>query len=153
MVTTFDFSPLFRTAIGFDRMSRALEAANRVEDGTLSYPPYNIEQLDDEHYQITMAVAGFNEDDLEIELHQGTLNVKGRGGRSDDEGRAYLYRGIANRSFERRFQLAEHIKVTGAGLQNGLLRIDLERDIPEQLKPRKIEIGAAASRQIEGKAE
>ena len=138
----FDFSPLFRTAVGFDRMTRALDAAARVDEGALSYPPYNIELVDDDHYRITMALAGFSTDDLEIVLHQGTLTVKSRRGeeREREEQRRFLHRGIAARSFERRFQLADHIKVTGAHMENGLLHVDLEREVPEAMKPRTITI-------------
>ena len=144
MATTFDFTPLFRTAVGFDRMSRALESAARVDDSALSYPPYDIEQVDKDHYRIEMALAGFGQDDLEIVFQEGALIVKSVPDGKKDADRTYLHRGIARRAFERRFQLAEHIKVTGADLHNGMLTIDLERELPEALKPRKIEIRGGA---------
>jgi molecular chaperone IbpA len=147
-MTTFDFSPLYRTSIGFDRLASLLSSAQRLEQGG-GYPPYNILAEDENRYRITMAVAGFGEDDLEITSEQNTLTVSGkRGDETDDEGR-YLHRGIANRSFERRFNLADHVRVTGASLVNGLLHIDLEREIPEAMKPRRIEIGSGKSRLID----
>lgn len=148
----FDFSPLFRTAVGFDRMMRALENASHVDESALSYPPYNIERLDDDHYRITMAVAGFGKDDIEVVLHEGTLTVKSKAVEDTGEASKYLHRGIAARAFERRFQLAEHIEVAGADLQNGLLHVELKRVVPEELKPRTIEIGTSGPKQLEGKA-
>ena len=150
--TAFDLSPLFRTSIGFDRMSRLLDSAARVEDSALSYPPYNIAQVGEDKYDITMALAGFTRDDIELTVHEGTLTVKSARGEtgSRDEGHKFLHRGIAARAFERKFQLADHVEVVGAELENGLLRIDLERVVPEEKKPRTIEI--SAPRQIEGKA-
>ena len=150
--TTFDLSPLFRTSIGFDRMSRLLDSAARVEDNALSYPPYNIEQLGEHKYSITMALAGFSEEDLDLKVHEGTLTVKSKPHDAGDEkDRKFLHRGIAARAFERQFNLAEYVEVAGAGLENGLLRIDLERIVPEEKKPRAIKIGGP--KQIEGKAE
>lgn len=147
-MTTFDFSPLYRTSIGFDRLASLLSSAQRLEQGN-GYPPYNILAEDENRYRITMAVAGFGEDDLDITTEQNTLTVSGRRGEEDgDEGR-YLHRGIANRAFERRFNLADHVRVTRASLVNGLLHIDLERELPEAMKPRKIEIGAGQSRLID----
>ncbi len=148
--TAFDFTPLFRTSVGFDRMSRLLDSAARVEDGALSYPPYNIEQVGDDKYAITMALAGFGEADLDLKVHEGTLTVKGKPGDADGKDRKFLHRGIAGRAFERKFSLAEYVEVVGAALENGLLRIDLERIVPDEKKPRTIEIGAP--RQIEGTA-
>lgn len=150
--TAFDLSPLFRTSVGFDRMSRLLDSAARIEDSALSYPPYNIEQVGEDRYSITMALAGFSEDDLALTVHEGTLAVKSTRGEADgrNESHKFLHRGIAARAFERKFQLAEHVEVVGAELENGLLRIDLERVVPEEKRPRTIEIGAP--RQIEGKA-
>ncbi len=142
--TTFDLTPLFRTAVGFDRLTRALDAAARLDDGALSYPPYNIERLDEDHYRITMALAGFLEDDIEVVLHQDTLKVASKAAPERENGKTYLHRGIASRGFERRFQLADHIVVTGAELENGLLTIDLARELPEEMKPRTIPIGIAA---------
>lgn len=139
-MTTFDLSPLYRTAIGFDRLADMLNNAQRV-DGN-GYPPYNIEARSDDQYRISMAVAGFSDSDLEIVTEQNTLTVSGSKANEEDSERGqFLHRGIATRSFERRFQLADHVKVVSARLENGLLHIDLERELPEQMKPRKIEIG------------
>ncbi len=134
----FDLTPLFRTSVGFDRMAQLLDQANRI-DQTPSYPPYNIESIDDNHYRITLALAGFGDNDLEITSEQNTLTVKGKKD-NDVEGK-YIHRGIANRSFERRFQLADHVKVRAANMNNGLLHIELEREIPEAMKSRTISIG------------
>lgn len=139
---SIDFSPLFRSTVGFDRMQRALDAALRVDESALSYPPYNIEAQGDNAYRIVMAVAGFAEDDLEVTAKENTLVVSGKG-RADDEGVSYLHRGIAGRSFERHFQLAEHIQVKNARLVNGLLEIGLVREVPEEMKPRSIQIETA----------
>ena len=148
--TAFDLSPLFRTSIGFDRMSRLLDSAARIEESALSYPPYNIEQVGEHKYSITMALAGFSEEDLDLTVHEGTLTVKGKPREaSDEKDHKFLHRGIAGRAFERKFNLAEYVEVVGADLQNGLLWIDLEQIVPEEKKPRTIEIGG--SRQIEGK--
>jgi len=137
MRSTIDFSPLYHSAIGFDRMANLLDSVAR--DAKPSYPPYNVERLDDNDYRITMAVAGFTEDDLEITSEQNTLVISGRQ-QEEGEDRNFLYRGIAGRNFERKFQLAEHVKVTAARLENGLLHVDLVREIPEAMKPRKIAI-------------
>jgi molecular chaperone IbpA len=139
---TVDFSPLFRSTVGFDRMSRLLDTALQLDETAPSYPPYNIEKRGEHDYRITMAVAGFSEDDLEITQHESTLIVRGRA-KQEEEQSQYLYRGIAGRAFERRFQLADYIRVTGANLVNGLLHVDLVREVPESLKPRTIQIGAA----------
>ena len=138
-MTTFDFSPLYRTSVGFDRLASLLSSAQRLEQNG-GYPPYNILAVDENRYQITMAVAGFSRDELEISTEQNVLRVSGE--RNEDatsEGR-FLHRGIATRSFERRFNLADHVRVTGAELENGLLHIHLERELPEAMKPRTIEI-------------
>jgi molecular chaperone IbpA len=140
-MTTYDLSPLYRTAIGFDRLADMLTNASRV-DGN-GYPPYNIESRGDDEYRISMAVAGFSESDLDIVTEQNTLTVSGSRAESDDEDREFLYRGIATRSFERRFQLADHVRVVSARLENGLLHIDLKRELPEQMKPRRIRIGGS----------
>nr|WP_086938826.1 small heat shock chaperone IbpA [Thaumasiovibrio occultus] len=134
-----DFTPLYRSAIGFDRLFNMMENASPNNSG--GYPPYNIEQQDDNHYRITMAVAGFAEEQLDITQQQNTLIVSGT--KTADEGveRRFLYQGIADRNFERKFQLADHVNVIGAQMENGLLHIDLEREIPEAMKPRKINIG------------
>lgn len=135
---SFDFTPLFRSTVGFDRMTRLLDAAARHDDGSFSYPPYNIETTGENAYRITMAVAGFGEDDVTITQQENSLVIAGKG--KAEEGRTYLYRGIAGRSFERRFELADHVKVAGATLVNGLLHVDLVREIPEAMKPRTIKV-------------
>jgi molecular chaperone IbpA len=138
-MTTIDFSPLFRSMIGFDRMAPSLENAFRNEAG--GYPPYNVELESENKYRITMAVAGFADNDLGIEVKENLLTVTGsRQPEGEQEARRFLYRGIATRSFERRFQLADYVKVVDARLENGLLHIDLVREVPETMKPRKIEI-------------
>lgn len=134
---TVDLSPLYRTAIGFDRLASMLENANRLESA--GYPPYNIEVTGEDEYQITMAVAGFTEDELSIESKQNELTVSGEKAGSEDD-RQFLHRGIATRSFERKFQLADHVFVKGARLEHGLLHIELYRELPEALKPRSISI-------------
>jgi len=138
-MTTFDFSPLYRNSVGFDRLASMLSSASRLEQGN-GYPPYNILSTGENQYQITMAVAGFSDENLNITTEQNTLTVSGESGNDSEDESAYLHRGIANRSFERRFNLADHVKVTGARLENGLLHITLEREIPEAMKPRQIEI-------------
>ncbi len=145
----FDFSPLFRTAIGFDRLPGVIESAMRSNVGVDAYPPYNIEKLSDDAYRVTLAVAGFDRSELSVEMRDGMLLVCGQ--REPAEASAFLHRGIAGRSFERRFQLAEHVEVRSASLVNGLLTIDIVRELPEALKPRRIEIGAGKSTVIEGK--
>ena len=147
---TVDFTPLFRSTIGFDRLSRLMDAALNHDDSAVSYPPYNIEKRGENEYRITMAVAGFSEADLDITQTESTLVVRGKVQGSGEEN-AYLYRGIAGRAFERRFQLADYIRVSGASLSNGLLHIELVREVPEALKPRTISINATAP-QIERKA-
>jgi len=134
---TFDLTPLYRSTVGFDRVFDLLDTAGKSE--STGYPPYNIERLDDNDYRITLAVAGFGDGDLDLEIRENTLTITGA--RQDgDADRQFLYQGIAGRSFERRFQLAEHVKVAGASLVNGLLNIELKREIPEAMKPRKIAI-------------
>ncbi|MBU2916590.1 MAG: molecular chaperone IbpA [Psychrosphaera sp.] len=134
-----DLSPLYRSFIGFDHLASLLDTANRTEKNG-GYPPYNIAAVADDKYRITMAIAGFQDSELEIKSEQNTLIVKGVKAEQTEQTK-YLYQGIAERNFERRFQLGDYIKVLGADLENGLLHIDLEREIPEALKPRKIEIG------------
>ena len=136
MRTALDFSPLYRSAIGFDRMARLLDTA--VADSKPSYPPYNVELVEENRYRISMAVAGFGEDSLEITSEQNTLTIKGS--QDGDKDRKYLYQGIAERNFERKFQLDEHVKVVDARLENGLLHVELVREIPEAMKPRRISI-------------
>lgn len=134
----YDLTPLYRSAIGFDRLAQLAEHA-ASNKGNSGYPPYNIELLNDTHYRITMAVAGFTMDELDITSEGEKLLVKGTKV-PEDKTRKYLYQGIAERGFERTFQLADYVTVIGANLENGLLNIDLKREIPEALKPRKIEI-------------
>lgn len=138
---TFDFSPLYRSAVGFDRLSSLLDAAQKSAAAD-SYPPYNIEKKGDDAYQITVAVAGFGPDSIDVEVRDGQLVIVGAGAPETDQGN-YLHRGIARRAFERRFQLADHVEVKGADLRDGLLIVDLVREIPEAMKPRKIEIKGA----------
>ena len=133
---SFDFSPLFRSTVGFDRMFDMLD---QVADTSQGYPPYNIERTSDDRYRITVAVAGFGEKDINVEVRDGLLTVTGK--REDSDKQSYLYHGIAGRAFERRFQLADTIKVGGASYEAGLLNIDLKREVPEHKKPRKIAIG------------
>lgn len=145
-MTTFDFAPLFRTAIGFDRLARLMDTAASAPEAP-SYPPYNIEKTGDDTYRLTMAVAGFRPEDLDVTVKENTLVISGRVGGDGQRGEV-LYRGIAGRAFERRFVLADHIVVEGADLQDGLLHVGLKRVVPEALKPRRIAIGSAASAAI-----
>ena len=149
-----DFSPLYRSTVGFDRLFTMLDSLAQPESAQ-TYPPYNIERTGDDAYRITMAVAGFGENEISLEAHRNVLTVKGEKAENENEGAELLYRGIAGRAFERRFQLADHVEVTGANLKNGLLHIDLKRNIPEEMKPRKIAITAPSAKeakQIEAKA-
>lgn len=137
---TFDLSPLFRATVGFDRIANLLDTVSRVDEGALSYPPYNIEKLSEDGYRISMAVAGFGEHDLDLTVKENVLIVTGKKSKVEESNAKFLYRGIAQRAFERRFDLADHIKVVGASVENGLLHIDLVREIPEAKKPRSIPI-------------
>ena len=137
-MTSFDFAPLYRSAIGFDRLAQLMDNALRA-DSQPSYPPYNIELTEEDKYRITMAVAGFDRSELDIEVEQDGLKIIGRKQRPGKQA-TFLHRGIAARDFEHRFQLAEHVKVVGASLENGLLSIDLVREVPEAMKPRRISI-------------
>ena len=139
-MSTFDFSPLFRSAIGFDRLARLANTAATTAEA--SYPPYNIERTGDDSYRLTMAVAGFGPSDLDLVAKDNTLVIAGRVA-ADAPKAELLYRGIAGRPFERRFVLADHVVVEGADLQNGLLHVSLKRVVPEALKPRRIQIGSA----------
>jgi len=140
MRTPQDFSPLYRSFIGFDHLAGLIDKASRA-DKQSSYPPYNVELLAEDKYRITMAVAGFSEQDIDIESKQNTLIIIGTKASSEDKtSRKFLHQGIAERNFERKFQLGDHVKVIGAFMENGLLHVDLEREIPEALKPRKIAI-------------
>jgi molecular chaperone IbpA len=143
----FDFSPLFRSTIGFDRLTRLVDAATRVDNSALAYPPYNIEKTGEDAYRLTMAVAGFSPGELDITVQENTLLVTGKAKKEEAES-GYLHRGIARRAFERRFSLADHIKVVGASLTNGMLHVDLAREVPEAAKPRKIQIGAGQPEQV-----
>jgi molecular chaperone IbpA len=140
-MTTFDFAPLFRTAIGFDRLARLMDTAASAPEAP-TYPPYNIEKTGDDTYRLTMAVAGFRPEELDLVVKDNTLVVSGKV-TSDNQKGEVLYRGIAGRAFERRFVLADHMVVDGADLQNGLLHVGLKRVVPEALKPRKIVVGSA----------
>jgi molecular chaperone IbpA len=149
---TYDLSPLYRSTVGFDRLFGLLDSVTNGE--AQPYPPYNIERTGENAYRVTMAVAGFGEGDLDIQSKENVLTVKGeKKEEKEEKGRELLYRGIASRAFERRFQLADHVEVVGASLNNGLLHIDLVREIPEAMKPRKIAIGnGGGARQIDAKA-
>lgn len=136
-------NPLLRSSVGFDRFDRVFEAASRADNTNRSYPPYNIEKTGESDYRITMAVAGFSLDDLDVTQRENLLVISGKP-QGEDQGPAYLHRGIAGRGFERRFELADTIKVVGANLELGLLHVDLVREIPEAQRPRKIEIGAGS---------
>jgi molecular chaperone IbpA len=137
----FDFSPLFRSTIGFDRLTRLVDSATRLDGAAQSYPPYNIEKTGEDAYRLTMAVAGFSRDELDITVQENLLLVTGKA-KQEEEGGRYLHRGIARRAFERRFSLADHIRVVGASLDNGMLHVDLVREVPEVMKPRTIAINA-----------
>jgi len=145
---TFDFAPLYRSTIGFDHLTSLLDAVAQREQSQPSYPPYNIELLSKDQYRITMAVAGFVESEVQIQSERQTLAVKGKKS-EDGKERNYLHQGIAGRNFERVFQLADHVKVTGATLENGLLNINLVREIPEIMKPRQIAINGKAPQLLE----
>ncbi len=148
---SLDLTPLFRHSVGFDRLDELFETAFRNSSQEASYPPYNIVKTGDDTYRITLAVAGFDEDDLELVSKENLLTVKGKGA-DNDKDVVYLHRGIAKRTFEHRFQLADYVRVKGANLNNGLLDIELVRELPERMKPQQIRIGSAANtRVIEGK--
>jgi len=148
---TYDFSPLYRAAVGFDRIADMMDRVLSADVAQPTYPPYNIEKLGEDAYRISIAVAGFSPDELTVEVKDGALVVAARKA-EDDSGRTYLHRGIATRAFERRFALADHVKVSGASNVDGMLHIDLVREIPEALKPRRIEITHAAPATVEAKA-
>ena len=133
-----DLTPLFRTSVGFDRMAQLMNQAHRMDQANAAYPPYNIESIDENKYQITLALAGFTEEDIEITSEQSLLIVRGK--IKNNVERNYLHRGIATRSFERKFQLADHVNVLSADMNHGLLHIQLLKEIPEAMKPKKIEI-------------
>ena len=141
-MTRIDLTPFYRSAIGFDRMANLVDNLFQTSDSSNSnFPPYNIEKIGEADYRITMAVAGFSENELDVTIHEGTLIVVGRSEQeSVDDNKTFLYRGIAGRQFERRFQLADFIEIKSASLNNGLLHINLKREVPEKMKPRKITI-------------
>ena len=148
---TFDFSPLYRSTVGFDRLMHVLDEATNFDAGAPSYPPYNIEKTGDSSYRITMAVAGFTNDEINIVAQPNSLVVSGR--KKDEPKAEYLHRGIATRAFERRFDLADYIRVQDATLADGLLHLELVRDVPEALKPRTVKVGTKSQPQVlEGKA-
>ncbi len=148
---TYDFSPLFRYSVGFDRIENLMATAMSRTDQSSSYPPYNIETIGESTYRITMAVAGFGEENLDVTQKENSLIICGNPHKDEHEV-SYLHQGIANRAFERRFDLADYVKVTNANLANGVLTIDLERELPEALKPRKIEIKKGPAAGLVGKA-
>ena len=143
----FDFSPLYRSTVGFDRLANLLESVAQVDSVTSSYPPYNIEQVSENDYRISMAVAGFGDADLSIEVKEGVLSITGKRPVEEPKPSSFLYQGIAGRSFERRFQLADHMEVRGAQLENGLLHVDIVRVVPEAKRARRISIAASAGSQ------
>ena len=147
-----DFAPLYRSTVGFDRLFNLLDSVSGVDQGPTAYPPYNIERTGENEYRITMAVAGFAQDEIQVDVKEQTLSVTGEK-KPEQKEREFLHRGIAARTFERRFQLADHVEVKGADLKDGLLHIDLVRNVPERLKPRTIAIGNGADqKQVEAAA-
>ncbi len=151
---TYDLTPLFRSTIGFDRWNDLFDSVFRADEATVAYPPYNIEKLGEDSYRITMAVAGFTEDDLDVTVQENLVTVAGKVAENREDKTSYLYRGIASRAFERKFSLADHVEVVDAELVNGVLRIDLVRELPEAMKPRRIAIEtrpAAGKKAIEGR--
>jgi molecular chaperone IbpA len=147
-MTRIDLTPLYRSSVGFDRFGSLLDAAFQTEKTAVSYPPYNIEVLEENSYSITLAVAGFKEQDIDIETNNGVLTIRGK--QTEDEDKNYLHQGIAQRAFERKFNLADHVEVTDAKLADGLLSIALVREIPEAMKPKTIRVnGSSASDAIE----
>jgi molecular chaperone IbpA len=150
---TFDLAPLYRSTVGFDRLFSMLDQVSGFDNTGSTYPPYNIERTGETAYRITLAVAGFAENDISIEAKQNTLTIKGeRQTKADEKKGEMLHQGIAARAFERVFQLAEHVQVTGAALENGLLHVDLVREVPEAMKPRQIAIGNGSPKVLEAKA-
>ncbi len=152
---TFDLAPLYRATVGFDRVADLMDRVLSSDVSTSTYPPYNIEKSAENTYRISIAVAGFTPEELAVDVKDGALHVSARKA-ADETERSYLHRGIAGRAFERRFALADHVRVSGATLEHGMLHIDLVREVPEAMKPRRIEIAAsapAASQAIEAKAE
>ena len=149
---TFDLAPLYRSTVGFDRLFSMLDQGAGFDNAAPTYPPYNIERTGENTYRITVAVAGFTEDDLSLEVKENTLTIRGeKQARESEKNGEVLYQGIAGRAFERRFQLADHVQVQGASLENGLLHVDLVREIPEAMKPRRITIGNGPAKVIDAK--
>jgi molecular chaperone IbpA len=146
----FDLSPLYRSTVGFDSLASILDQLTEFDKETSSYPPYNIERLTENEYRITMAVAGFGKHEVEIEVNENTLSIRGEKKEAEepDKERTFLHRGIASRAFEHRFELADYVEVRGADVKDGVLSVDLKREVPERLKPRKIEIGATVAKSI-----
>lgn len=142
---TIDLTPLYRSSIGFDQLATMLDSAFSADTASLGYPPYNIEVVSDNHYAITLAVAGFTDKELDIQVERGVLTVRGEKSADEIKNRNFLYHGIATRSFERKFNLAEYVEITGANIVNGLLKIDLVREVPESMKPRRIAINTDAT--------
>ena len=150
-MNAYDLSPLFRSTVGFDHLSQLIDSAFKVDERSVSYPPYNIAKLSEDEYEITMAVAGFKLSELNATVEKNTLTVSGASTeKEEDRGKAYLHRGIATRSFERKFSLADHVKVVDASLTDGLLTLKLVREIPEESKPKKITINTSGNL-LEGK--
>ncbi|MBM3512863.1 MAG: Hsp20 family protein [Alphaproteobacteria bacterium] len=140
----FDLSPLFRATVGFDNLARVLDPASRLDEGQSAFPPYDIVKAGADAYRVTLAVAGFDAADIDVQVENNTLTVKAKSTHEPDQS-VFLHRGIARRGFERRFELADHIRVSSARMENGLLHIDLKREVPEALKPRRIQIASAAT--------
>ena len=151
-MNAIDFTPLYRSTVGFDRLANLLDSALQHNHGN-GYPPYNIEATEENNYSITIAVAGFKESELDIQTERGVLTVRGEKDAAEKSDRNFLYQGIATRTFERKFELADHVSVTDAKLENGILTIDLVKEIPEAMKPKKIAIGSVAPDAIEHKEE
>jgi molecular chaperone IbpA len=148
---TFDLSPLYRSTVGFDRLFSLLDQTTGLDAGTPGYPPYNIERTGENAYRISVAVAGFSERELAIVVKENTLTIRGEKQKVEETKGEVLYQGIAARAFERVFQLADHVEVKGARLENGLLHVELVREIPEAMKPRQVPIGAGSNKVVEAK--
>ena len=144
---TFDLAPLYRASVGFDNLARVMDSVTRMDESNFAYPPYNIVKSGADNYRITFAVAGFGAEEIDVQVENNTLTVKAKPTQEPQEA-VYLHRGIAGRAFERRFELADHIQVSGARLENGLLHIDLKREVPEALKPRKVTVSAGKGPQV-----
>ena len=147
-MTRFDLTPLYRSSVGFDRFASLLNSVGGFENDASTYPPYNIERLGENEYRISMAVAGFGKEDLTIEVKENALTITGDK-KAEGEEKAYLHRGIAARGFERRFQLADYVEVSGADVKDGMLNVDLKRELPEKMKPRTVTIGDGEQKLVE----